>query len=78
MALYRVCIVSKKKSCGIHPQEAQLLMSLKFHFCETLSKVPLNVALNAMAKTWESCQDNEDDDETLVCSREILNRSLLN
>ena len=55
-------------------QETHLITSLKFHFGKTLPKVPLNVALNAMLKVWESCQDN--DDETLVCSREALNQIL--
>ena len=59
-------------------QETQLITSLKFHFGKTLPKVPLDVALNAMLNVWESCQDDEDDDETLVCSREVLNQSLLN
>ena len=70
--------MQKNRFHEFHAQEAQLVMSLKFHFGETLSKAPLHVALNAMGKVWESCQDNEDDDETLVCSREILNQSLLN
>ena len=73
-----VCIVSRNKSQRVYPQEAQLVMSLKFHFCETLSKVPLDSALDAMKNAWESCQDEADDDKTLVCSRETLERSLWN
>ena len=71
-------IVSKNKSCGIHPQEAQLITSLKFHFSKTFTEVPLDVALNAMSKAWESCQDETDNDKTLVCSRETLDQSLWN
>ncbi len=66
----------KNESCEFRDQEAQLAMSLKFHFRETLSKIPLDMALNAMAKTWESCQEDSDNDKTLVCSRETLERSL--
>lgn len=66
----------KNKSCEFHAQEVQLVMSLKFHFRETLSKIPVDVALNAMSNVWESCQDDVDNDKTLVCTREELNRSL--
>ena len=70
--------MSKNKIQRVSPQEVQLVMSLKFHFFETLSKVPLDVALNAMAQTWESCQSHVDNDKTLVCSREEMDRSLRN
>ena len=73
--------MQKDKYSEFRAQETQLVLGLKFHFGKTLSKAPLHVALNAMAKTWESCQDDIDDDKTVVCSREMfekLNRSLLN
>ena len=66
----------ENKSDQFHAQEVQLVMSLKFHFRETLSKIPLDVALTAMSKVWESCQDDVDNDKTLVCSREEMDRSL--
>ncbi|MCM1982790.1 hypothetical protein [Lyngbya confervoides] len=37
-------------------QEAQLIMSLKFHHAKTLSEIPLDVAVNALTKVWRSCQ----------------------
>ena len=46
-------------------QEAQLIMSLKFHHSKTLSEIPLEVAVNAVAKVWRSCQPHlksQDDD----------------
>ncbi len=49
--------------------EAQLAIGLKFHFPETLKKLPLEVALRAMEKVWKSCQDNDDDldeDEKII------------
>nr|WP_238718549.1 hypothetical protein [Petrachloros mirabilis] len=33
----------------------QLIISLKFHHSDTLKKVPLDVALQAMMEVWESC-----------------------
>ena len=68
--------MQKQKFHEFHAQEAQLVMSLKFHFCETLSKVPLHVALNAMGKVWESCQNPVDDDSTLVCDRLDVDREI--
>ena len=41
-------------------QEAQLVISLKFHHSKTLSKLPLEVVLNAVLKVWDSCQTNSD------------------
>ena len=70
--------MQKDRFHEFHAHEAQLIMSLKFHFGETLSKAPLHVALNAMGKVWESCQNEADNDKTLVCSRETLERSLWN
>ena len=37
-------------------KEAQLIISLKFHHSKTISEIPLDVALKAMAKVWEACQ----------------------
>lgn len=39
--------------------EAQLVIGLKFHYPDTLKNIPLDVALRAMAKVWESCQEKE-------------------
>ena len=71
-----VFFMQKDEFREFRAQETQLVMGLKFHFSKTLSKAPLHVVLNAMAKTWESCQEDVDDDKTLVCSREILNREI--
>ena len=70
-------LIQKNKYNEFHTQEMQLILGLKFHFCKTLSKAPVHVVLNAMAKTWESCQDDVDNDKTLICSRETLDRSFL-
>ena len=37
-------------------QKAQLIMSLKFHQSKTLSKLPIDVAIDALTQVWESCQ----------------------
>ena len=37
-------------------KEAQLIISLKFHYGTTLGELPLDVAVDAMVKVWESCQ----------------------
>ncbi|WP_110984895.1 hypothetical protein [Acaryochloris thomasi] len=42
------------------PQEAQLIMGLKHHFSKTLSEVPLDVAIQAVSKVWQSCQIEQD------------------
>ena len=41
-------------------QEAQLIISLKFHHSKTLSHLPLDAVLNAVVKVWDSCQDNSE------------------
>ncbi|MCM1981516.1 hypothetical protein [Lyngbya confervoides] len=38
-------------------KEAQLIISLKFHHASTLAEIPLEVAVSAIAKVWESCQN---------------------
>jgi hypothetical protein len=37
----------------------QLVISLKFHHGETLAKLPLEMALQAMAEVWESCNPED-------------------
>lgn len=44
-------------SCDYKGQEAQLIMGLKHHFSQTLSEVPLEVAIQAVSKVWQSCQN---------------------
>ena len=34
---------------------AQLIIGLKFHYGKTLEEIPLDVAVDAMVKVWESC-----------------------
>ena len=40
-------------------QEAQLIIGLKFHYGKSLKDLPLDVAVDAMVKVWESCQDDK-------------------
>ena len=40
-------------------REAQLIIGLKFHYGKSLKDLPLDVAVDAMVKAWESCQDSE-------------------
>ena len=71
-----VFLMQKDKYSGYDAHEAQLVMSLKFHFSEILTNAPLHIALNAMAKTWESCQEDFDDDKTLVFDQQIIDREI--
>lgn len=40
-------------------KETQLIISLKFHYAETLKDIPIDVAVDAMVKVWESCQPKQ-------------------
>ena len=62
-----VYIVTTNKSCEFHTQKIQLVMSLKFHVRETLSNLPLDVAVDAITDAWQFCQVDVDNDATLVC-----------
>ncbi len=37
----------------------QLVISLKFHHPETLKKLPLELALQAMTEVWQSCNPDQ-------------------
>ncbi|MEM9136773.1 MAG: hypothetical protein AAGB01_05435 [Cyanobacteria bacterium P01_F01_bin.42] len=52
-------------------KEAQLIISLKFHYGPTLSEIPLDVAVDAMVKVWESCNPKPDSaaDRGLMANR---------
>jgi hypothetical protein len=39
----------------------QLVISLKFHHAQTLSKMPLELAVQAITEVWKSC--NQDDSQ---------------
>ncbi|MEO0375346.1 MAG: hypothetical protein AAF329_12125 [Cyanobacteria bacterium P01_A01_bin.17] len=46
----------QKSPKNYQPQEAQLIMGLKHHFSKTVREVPLDVAIQAVSKVWQSCQ----------------------
>ena len=45
---------------NLRAKEAQLIISLKFHYGKTLAELPLDVAVDAMVKVWESCNPHVD------------------
>ena len=55
-------------SADYRKQEAQLIIGLKFHYGKSLKDLPLDVAVDAMVKEWESCQD-----ESQAPSKGIMN-----
>ncbi|MCS7225785.1 MAG: hypothetical protein NZ821_02190 [Gloeomargarita sp. SKYB31] len=42
------------------PEVRELIAGLKFHFRQTLSEMPLEVALLAMREAWKGCNQEQD------------------
>ena len=84
-----VPLMHKDKFSEFYAQEAQLITSLEFCVSDQLSKIPLDIALNAMIKVWDAChgnsyndktlvsvshQENFDDDATVICDWRIVDK----
>lgn len=42
------------------PEVRELIASLKFHFRQTLTAMPLEIALLAMREAWKACNQEQD------------------